>query len=345
MPRCGGGISGIGKIRGRGNATWTYVKKPYKFKFQESQSLFGFAPNKDWVLLAEYRDKSLMRTACMCELSKLIGLSYTINYKHVDFFLNSDYMGTYLLTDLVEKSKNRVDISKDGFLIEKDNWYNDEPLWFTTSFNHLSYTFKYPDANNGDIQKDDKNYLFIVEFMNELEKSMLKLETDSMNLDYLQFINADSFAKWAILAQLTCTWDPNIYYYLPSKNEKMNMGPFWDVEYSFGEWTTSWGDSPEPMEEQDVLKNMKYYFHYLLKSPHFKHVIQRNYFDCRESLNRIQVIFEVIENEIQYSQIADYNKWWNSYYSVNPWHEELEMIKSFFNKRLLWCDSFFENII
>ena len=63
------------QIRGRGNATWKdYPKKPYKIKFYNKQGLFGFPANKDWVLLAEYCDKSLLRTAYMCEVSKAVGL-------------------------------------------------------------------------------------------------------------------------------------------------------------------------------------------------------------------------------------------------------------------------------
>ena len=64
-------IESTGKIKGRGNYSWReYPKKPYKIKFSEKQSPFGFPENKDWVLLAEYCDKSLLRTAYMCEVSK-----------------------------------------------------------------------------------------------------------------------------------------------------------------------------------------------------------------------------------------------------------------------------------
>jgi hypothetical protein len=49
-------LEASGRAKGRGNATWGYDKKPYKIKFDEKQGLLGFAPNKDWVLLAEYCD-------------------------------------------------------------------------------------------------------------------------------------------------------------------------------------------------------------------------------------------------------------------------------------------------
>ena len=76
-------LSSKGKIKGRGNYTWNYPKKPYKIKFDEKQSVFGFPENKDWVLLADYCDKSLMRTAYMCEISSALGVNYPLRYRHV----------------------------------------------------------------------------------------------------------------------------------------------------------------------------------------------------------------------------------------------------------------------
>lgn len=107
-------VSG-GKIRGRGNATWKdYPKKPYRIKFSSKESPFGFPANKDWVLLAEYNDHSFLRVPYMCEVSKAAGAQYTINYQHVNLYLNGEYQGLYILTDQVKTGKNRVNVEDDG---------------------------------------------------------------------------------------------------------------------------------------------------------------------------------------------------------------------------------------
>ena len=85
-----------GKIKGRGNSTWKYDKKPYAVKFSEKQSPFGFPAHKSWVLLAESCDRSLLRTAYMCAISKTVGIEWTINYQYVNLFLNGEYMGIYV---------------------------------------------------------------------------------------------------------------------------------------------------------------------------------------------------------------------------------------------------------
>lgn len=56
--------SGKAKIRGRGNSTWEwYDKKPYRIKLDDSSPILGLGENRDWVLLANYRDVTdLMNT-------------------------------------------------------------------------------------------------------------------------------------------------------------------------------------------------------------------------------------------------------------------------------------------
>jgi hypothetical protein len=62
------------EIRGRGNSTWDMPKKPYRIKLDKKAPLLGMPENKNWVLLANYADKSLMRNELAFELSKRRGL-------------------------------------------------------------------------------------------------------------------------------------------------------------------------------------------------------------------------------------------------------------------------------
>ena len=89
------GFEATMRIRGRGNATWSYAKKPYRIKLDSKSKILGMPADKDWVLLAEYCDKSLLRTTYAFELSKLMELPWTPHGYHVEVFLNGSYNGTY----------------------------------------------------------------------------------------------------------------------------------------------------------------------------------------------------------------------------------------------------------
>ena len=96
------------RIRGRGNATWTYPKKPYRLKLDEKSPLLGMNEHKDWVLLANYCDKSLLRTGISFKLSELMGFAWTPDSRFVELVLNDEYMGNYQLVEQIKRDKNKM---------------------------------------------------------------------------------------------------------------------------------------------------------------------------------------------------------------------------------------------
>jgi hypothetical protein len=113
---------GRGRIRGRGNSTWLwYPKKPYRIKLDEKASILGMAEEKDWVLLANYRDPTHLMNTFVFAMGQGLGVPYTNTNRYVEVTLNGDYIGLYQLTEQVEQGKSRVNInSKKGWLLSLD---------------------------------------------------------------------------------------------------------------------------------------------------------------------------------------------------------------------------------
>ena len=113
---------GRGRIRGRGNSTWEwYPKKPYRIKLDEKAEILGLDANKDWVLLANYRDPTHLMNTFVFEMGQGLGMPYTNHTRYVEVTLNGDYMGLYQLTEQIEVAKGRVDIGKKkGWLLSLD---------------------------------------------------------------------------------------------------------------------------------------------------------------------------------------------------------------------------------
>ena len=99
------------QIKGRGNSTWNYPKKPYNIKFDKKTSPLGMAKAKKWTLLANYFDYSLLHTANAYFYADGFGLPYTSEYRHIDLYINGNYMGNYFLCESVEIGENRVEIA------------------------------------------------------------------------------------------------------------------------------------------------------------------------------------------------------------------------------------------
>ena len=121
-------ISLEGEIKGRGNSTWDFCdKKSYRIKLSEKSDLLGCgSSDRDWILLANAREKSLLRNWAVFSLAKRMGMPYVTESTFVTLILNSEYMGVYQLCEKVEAGKHRVPIDEEwrdgdcGFLLELD---------------------------------------------------------------------------------------------------------------------------------------------------------------------------------------------------------------------------------
>ena len=96
-------------IKGRGNTTWGWPKKPYKIKLDKKTDFYGFGENKSWVLLANYLDESLLRNTTAAGLSEKLGLT-TMQTKWVNLVMNGELVGNYQLCEQVGIAKDRVNI-------------------------------------------------------------------------------------------------------------------------------------------------------------------------------------------------------------------------------------------
>ena len=345
-------LSATGRAKGRGNATWSYEKKPYKIKFDEKQSPCGFAANKDWVLLAEYCDKSLMRSAYMFELARTVGLPYPQNYRHVQLYLNNQYVGLYLLTDQVEKKSNRVDIEDDGFLFENDNYYFMEPVQFQTTHRQYWYTFKHPDAEDGEIVKGDDNYNYISGFMNDFEAALYGDNFKDPENGYRKYIDVECFAKWFLVQELIANLEPNMYYVLPTRGAKLQIAPVWDAEWSMGlayrpDEVTGWVLPPQQPDRYQAIWSQWKYFGRMFEDDYFVSVVQSEWEKLKPLLPAFQSKMAQVAENIRDEQITNFGKWQilGKYISVglinfSTWDEEFNYVKQFFADRITWLDSY-----
>lgn len=97
-------------IKGRGNSTWTYAKKPYNIKFDKKVDLFGMGKAKKWSLLANYNDESVLRNYIALNLAQDANIAFTSEQVYIDLYVNNEYYGNYTLTESVEIGETRVDI-------------------------------------------------------------------------------------------------------------------------------------------------------------------------------------------------------------------------------------------
>lgn len=217
-------------VRGRGNASWSFPKKPYRLKFDSKQSPLGApAKEKKWTLINNYGDKTLMRNILAFEVSRRVGLSYTPFCHPVDVIVNGEYRGCYQLCDQVEAATGRVN-AKDGYLIEIDAYASGEDVWFTSK-KGIPVTIKHPDED--DITLEQRN--FITDFFNTMEGAVFSSNFTDKTTGYRKYLDLDSFLKNFIVGEFGGNTDTywSVYMYKDAMSGKLYTGPVWDYDLAF----------------------------------------------------------------------------------------------------------------
>lgn len=150
-------------VKGRGNTTWNWDKKPYAFKLDKKVPVLGMAKHKRWVLLANKIDKTMVRNI----LTFMIAADcyndgagnqqgWNPTGQSVELVLNGVHKGNYLLCEQIKIDSNRINItesktpttstSDQGYLLEGDRYWGNDPtemLYWTSYRSQTSYAQQY----------------------------------------------------------------------------------------------------------------------------------------------------------------------------------------------------------
>lgn len=135
-----GTVSYDGKItqmKGRGNNTFRYAKKPYQIKLSEKASLSGMNKAKTWVLLANWNDASLLRNQIALDMSRAAGLRNAVSCVPADVWINGQYNGLYLVTEKIQIKKGRLELRD---LEEETEKVNSRPVSSFSMYKESSRT-------------------------------------------------------------------------------------------------------------------------------------------------------------------------------------------------------------
>jgi hypothetical protein len=364
-----------GKIRGRGNTTWMQPKKPYKVQFANDASyaqipdFLGMKKSRNWALLADYLDRSLMRNKLAFSLgnSSLFseGMKWNPTGQNLEVYLNGEYVGLYMLTEDIRIDPARLNIRKmstspavndldGGYLAEVDNpldCYNDGIV----SLQHQT-----PQGVRICIKNPDETAI------TPAQLAFIKNLLDTTERDFysggsLAGINPVSFADWYLLNELfrnqDAAFNSSIYLWkdtaaavIPA-DRLLNMGPLWDFDISAGNISNYQNWSPEGCWVSRTQEFMTSWFPRLFDHPDFLNLTLARWKDKRPALQRfINASIETFARRLEVPQQRNFIRWqilgtplWHDYeYYVFPTYAaQVDFLKWFLNERMAWLDRAF----
>ncbi|WP_331353427.1 CotH kinase family protein [Cellvibrio sp. UBA7671] len=315
-------VDGALEIRGRGNSTWSWVKKPYRLKLANSTEMLGMPASKHWVLLANYADKTLMRNDIAFMLSRHLGMEYTVRNQYVEVTLNGAYQGVYQLVEHIRVGKDRVNIPElkvadtdaekitGGYLMEVDfrmhKDYCQTAFWESFCVNGVNmdreaafcvdsthgmnpFCIDTPETlleANWSAQRE-----YINKYITDTEAALFGNNFTDPQLGYAAYIDVDSAVNYFLINELFKNPDGAVasFYLYKKRNGKLFFGPIWDFDLAFGnagyddvDKTYGWHIRPAP------------WFDRLFQDPAFKAKVKARWNSAKAD-GKLDYVFQYAE--------------------------------------------------
>lgn len=362
----------------RGNYSSSLPQKPYAFELVDENnvavdsSLLGMPSENDWLLLANYNDKSFARNTLPYHLFEQMG-NYATRNRFVDVIINGEYKGIYLLCEKIKRDSNRIDISKlepteisgqdvtGGYIVKIDYWDNSDswqlehsPIGFPGLDIHMVYY--YPKAE--DIVQEQKDY--IQNFIAEFEDALYGPDFTDDSIGYRKYIDVSTFIDYFIINELTRNVDgykkSRFFYkekdHADGRYRKLKAGPVWDFDWAQKDM---WGGSEDGSGfmygdvNQDV--HAPGWYIRLLQDTNFTNQLRCRYEDFRRNIlseSYIHSKIDSVASVVEESQNWHFQTWGHLGAATGTpevqapsqtYAEEVQRLKDWYTRRLNWLDN------
>ena len=346
-------FSGETEIKGRGNSTWDMPKKPYSLKLVQKKAILGMPSHKRWALLANYADKTLLRTEIGYKLGKIFdNMAWSPSAAQVNFYFNDEYQGVYQISEAIKIDANRVNVNEistsnpnGGFLVECD-WRRGEIYNFPS--NHSGYVWfncSDPDKNLDAIIPGLGISLFskIKNKILDVENILYSENTNNFNAK-AAVIDMDSFIDYFFVNEIVKNVDAqfalSVFMYYDPQTQKIHLGPIWDFDlgcgnsnYADSQYATGWWIKDSP------------WFERLFYHTDFKALVKQRWAEKKLQVLDLLNFIDQRTAYIDKAQQQNFKKWtildkyvWPNSWVTGTYEGEIAQTKSWLLQRINWLD-------
>jgi hypothetical protein len=331
-------------IKGRGNSSFTGMPKPsYKIEFEKKQELFGMPKDKDWALIANSADKTLLKNFITYKLAGWLGDEYTPRSHFVELYLNRQYQGVYLLTETVKVGKNRVNIPKEEFsyLIEFSSTEHPNEIHVITKRGN-NFHVKYPKDPSDSTINVLRQQLINWEFF-------LYHEANPDDTTYRERIDIDDYIRYYWIQELSKNFDGAFrrsIFITWERGKPMKLGPVWDFDVAYGNWEvdslrtpTDWYVRPSEWNKQlqqitEVQEKTDSYWN--ANEPFFR--------TLPDSIRKYaKELSPAAKNEFKRWPVLENTENWTYKEAYGSYGEAIDSLNSWIKQRIEWIDQNLQN--
>lgn len=350
-------------IRGRGNMSWgSFSKKPYRIKFAENEShrVFGMNRNRDWDLIANANDHTLLRNSAGYHLSKELGFDWTPKLRPVEVYMNGEYRGNYILIQHKEVASEKVNITTaNADTAPEDGGYYIEVEDASGYGDYTSSLFKMPFFWNDPDSPTAAQQAYLEGIIDDIEEGLQSGDYSKVwdNLEMGPMVD------YFILKELAKDIDGCLrksVYFSKAPGSKLRMCHVWDFDLGFGNCCDllydghEYSSSPTGWFIKEVGGNYyiggswygkgKGWYPYMFKDPDFTAAVKARWIEVYPTLKALP---DWLDKQVGYYRAGyDHNfEKWNIRENVinrtieGSYDGEIEAFKEWYNTRLEWMNS------
>lgn len=361
-----------------GNSTQSFPKKSLRFETRDAAgedldvSLLGLPETSDFVLSANFSDKTLMRNPLAYELSRSIG-QYAPRTRFCEVFVDNTYQGVYVLTEKIKRGKDRVDVAKltgadttgaaltGGYLVSID--WNTSPGWnspFSQPNSPNIFTYfqhEYPKA--ADIHPAQRDY--IRQYVDSFEVTLAGADFQEPQKGWRQFADEKSFLDFLFINEISRNVDGyrlSTYFHKnrDDKGGKIVMGPVWDFDLAFhnADYCENWQTAGWAYDINYVCQDagVPFWWERLVQDTLFAQNLACRWQTLRASTLQTSSIFARVDSmaavvdegrqrNFQYWPILGIYVWPNPGALPDTYAGEVQKMKNWVTGRLNWLDDAF----
>lgn len=297
--------------------------------------------DKRWVLLSNYGDNTMLRNHTAFELGHLSALDWTPSSAFAEVFVNGTYQGTYQITQKVEESRNRVNITNEGFLLEIDYASKKEQDGVYIRTQKLQVKIKDPS----DIKYGSSEYSYLKEYFIAAENALFGDQFDDPEVGYSKYLDVASFVDWYLINETVKNNDAvnlNSGYFNIIPGGKLKMGPIWDFDITFGNLAYNGKNNHEGFSVKHAIWITR-----LFEDPNFVQKVKDRFLyfkgkkelilqGLREKANELEWAQE--ENDRVWKTIGNTERFDYNAEALGSYESEIEFLASWIEKRFNWLD-------
>ena len=323
----------LGNTKIRGGFSISFPKSSFELDFNEDISISQLTADDDWILNANYIDKTFIRHVLAYRLfQKMNSNNIAPNTRYVEVNKNNEYHGLYVLMEKMDRSTLGINKKDINAFIFKD------PQLFKATYssqkeaNYNQQTFpKFAISDKSDV-------------IDELRSFILESSESDFEHQFNKYFDLDNIIDWHILLLATGNRDgvvKNFYLYKNKNSGRVQIAP-WDYDHSFGRD----GDNERHEFNHDIQIERSILFKRLMSCNWYKDELLTKWTKYRKTFLKDEKLLHMINDEVNIIKNhvhRNFERWpvdAKEYHDDNSFEQEVDLLKTHAIDRLDWLDDF-----